>query len=315
MFVAHRAIHRSLLGLSLCVALAAPAGRAVAAGGIGDAFITSDASDVVRAYAGGSGAFLGNHCASVNGTGQMAIHFGTSNGRFLVGHVSGGVDEYDAASGAFIKTYNPGGGWQWAGIYAPNGNVYIGDMSTGDVREYDSTTGAFIRIVCAIPGPADMLIGPNGNLYICSYTNSHVLEVDATTGNFVNLIPQAAGDRTNDVAFLPSGEMLVSVMSTNVVYRYSPAYAPLGQFAGTGWQRPHGIDIHPTNGNIYVVDGVTTQVHVFDPVTFLELNPAWRSPDPDDKIVDIAFRPDSEPTPVSQTSWSRVKGLYRGAGR
>ena len=39
---------------------------------------------------------------------------------------------------AFSKTYNPAGGWQWAGLYVPSGNVYIGDMSTNDVREYDA---------------------------------------------------------------------------------------------------------------------------------------------------------------------------------
>ena len=241
----------------------------------------------------------------------MAIHFGTTNSRFLVGHAGGGVDEYDSSTGAFIKTYNPAGGWQWAGLYAPNGNVFIGDMSTNDVREYNSTTGAFVSVLCPVFGPADMRIGPNGHLYICSYMGGFVLEVDATSGATINQWFQPSGSRTNDIAFLPSGEILVTAMGANLVYRYSPALVPLGSFSGTGWARPHGIDISPHDGNIYVVDGVTTQVHVFHPSTFVELNPAFRNPDPEDKIVDLAFRPDSHPTAVSPSTWSRMKGLYR----
>jgi len=283
-----------------------------AAGGIGDLYITSDASDVVRAYAGGTGSFLGNHVASVNGSGQMAIHFSTTVDRFLVGHLGGDVDEF-TGSGVFIKTYNPGGGWQWAGIYAPNGNVYIGDMATNDIREYDSTTGAFVQVLCPVVGPADMRIGPNGNLYICSYLGGFVREVNANTGAPINqwFLPLGPNSRTNDIAFLPNGEILVTSMGDNMMHRYSPALVLLGSYSGTLWQRPHGIDISPVDGNIYVVDGVTTQVHVFDPVTFAELNPAWRSPDPDDKIVDLAFRPDFHTTAVHPATWTTMKGLYR----
>lgn len=292
------------------LAIAALASTARAAGGIGDAYITSDASDIVRAYNGATGAFLGNHVSSVNATGQLGIHFGT-NGRFLVGSFGGGVDEFDSASGAFIKTYNLGGGTQWAGLYAPNGNVYIGSWTTNDVREYDSTTGAYISVLCAVQFPADMRIGPNGSLYICSFTGEYVLEVNATTGATINQWFTPSGSQPNDIAFLPGGEILVTSMRTNVVYRYSPGLALLGSFAGAGWDRPHGIDIGPTDGRIYVVDGVTTQVHVFDPVSFVELNPAWRSPDPEDKIVDIEFRPDTQTTPVTPSSWSGVKAAYR----
>lgn len=300
------ATHLALASLGLA-ALAAAAG---AAGSIGDVYITSDASDIVRAYDGTTGAYLGDHATSVGGSGQLGIHFG-SNGRFLVGSFGGGVDEYDTASGAFIKTYSPGGGWQWTGIYAPNGNVYIGSMGTNDVREYDSTTGAFVQVLCPVVGPADMRIGPNGNLYICAFIGGYVVEVNASNGAILNQWSMPANSQPNDIAFLPNGEILVTSMGTNVVYRYSPGLTLLGSFAGTGWDRPHGIEIGPLDGRIYVVDGVTTQVHVFDPTTFAELNAAWRNPDPEDKIVDLAFRPDTEPTAVKRESWSGVKRTYR----
>ncbi|MDZ4806244.1 MAG: hypothetical protein SGI90_15400 [Candidatus Eisenbacteria bacterium] len=300
--------------LAVAVLIARKPPVAQAAGGIGDAYITSDASDIVRAYAGATGAFLGNHCASVNAIGQLGIHFGTSNGRFLVGAFGGGVDEFNAASGAYMKTYSPGGGVQWAGLYVPSGNVYIGSWNTNDVREYDATTGAFIRVVCPALGfggglPSDMRIGPNGNLYICLYGDASVIEVDVITGAPINQWPVPG--RPNDIAFIP-GEILVTSMGLNNCQRFdSSSLAPLGAFVGTGWDRPHGIDIGPSDGLIYIVDGVTTQVHVFDPVTFLELNANWRAPDPEDKIVDIEFRRFDQPTPVKPVTWSKVKTLFQ----
>lgn len=281
-----------------------------AAGNVGDLYVTSDASNVVRAYDALSGNYLGVHCTSVNAIGQLGIHFGASNGRVLVGSFGGGVDEFNAVTGAYIKTYAPAGGWQWAGIYAPNGNVYIGSMATDDVREYDVNTGAFIRIVTSVCCPADMRFGPNGNLYICSFTGGYVLEVHPIIGFPINQFFTPPNTEPNDIAFLPNGNILVTAMRTNVCYVFNPALALIGQFAGTGWLRPHGIDIGPTDGNIYIADGVTMQVHVFDPITFNELNANFLVPNPGDKIVDIEFRADSQIVPTQPTTWGRIKGLF-----
>jgi len=279
------------------------------AGGIGDLFITSDASNLVRAYGGISGTLLGTFTNSVSGTGELGIHFGATNGRVLVGSFGGGVDEFDASTGAYIKTYAPGGGWQWAAVYAPNGNVYVGSQTTGDIREYDSNTGAFVNVLCPFPGAPDMQYGLNGNLYICSYTLGGVREVDPNTGGTISQWPLPAGSQANDIAFLPSGDILVTAMGPNVMYRFDSAHVLVGIIVGAGWQRPHGVAISPHDGNIYVVDGVTTQVHVFDSTTFVELNPAFRNPGTGDKIVDLDFRPEM-PTPAASTSWGRIKSLY-----
>ena len=295
------------LALAAGAALAAPS--AATTTGPGDLFVTSDASDLTRAYDGASGVYLGVFTPSTGGaSGQMSIHFGSSPGRALIGHSFNGVEEHDLTTGALIKVYNPGGGWQWGALYAPNGNVYIGSMNTNDVRVYDPVTGAFLSMLCPVFAPADMEIGPNGNLFICSFGGGFVLEV-TLAGAPVGSWSLPAGAAANDIAFL-NGEYLVTAMNTNVVYRYDSAYNLLGSFAGTGWQRPHGIAIGPSDGRIYVADGVTTQVHVFDPLTFAELNPAFLVPNPGDKIVDLAFRPE-EPTPAPTSSWGRVKAQYR----
>lgn len=302
------------LGATLALLLAAAGQAATGAGTVGDLYVTSDASNVVRAYNGASGVYLGNHCSSVApATGELAVHFGLSNGRMLVGHFGGGVNEFDAATGAYIKTYNPGGGWMWSAVYAPNGNVYVASSATDEIIEYDANTAAFVRVVQNIPGnPSDMRFGPNGHLYVCTYGTGMVFELLPIAGTIVSAWSLPPFDQANDVAFLPSGEILVTAMTSNVVYRYSnPAHVLLGSFAGTGWMRPHGIDIRPSDGHIFVADGVTTQVHEFDPVTFAEINANWRVPGTGDKIVDIEFRRDNRVVSTTNTSWGRLKALYR----
>jgi DNA-binding beta-propeller fold protein YncE len=309
----------SLFAFALaCACLALAPAPARAAGGIGDLFVTSDASNQVRAYVGTSGSFIGVHLNSVApASGQLAIHFGETNNRVLVGHFGGGVNEFDATTGAFIKTYNPGGGWMWSAIYRPNGNVYVASSSTDEVIEYDGATGAFIRVLIAFPPgsmPSDMRYGPNGNLYVCLYGGNGVYELHPNTGATLGVWNMPVfGDRPNDIAFLPSGEILVTCMGSNQCHRFdsTPVHTWLGSFAGTGWDRPHGIDISPVNGHVFIADGVTTQVHEFDPVTFVELNAAYLSPGPGDKIVDLEFRRVNLATESAPSSWGRLKALYR----
>jgi hypothetical protein len=298
------------LGLFLLLG-SSPAATAGPPGAAGDLYVTNDVDNLARQYDGMAGTLVGTYITSASGVGQMAIHFGMSNARVLIGHLSGGVDEFDANSGTYIKTYNPGGGWQWAGLYAPNGNVYIGDHATNDVRQYDSTTGAFVGVLTTVDGPADMVIGPNGNLFIASYTGGYVKEVDANTGAPVAQWSQAFGDRTNDIAFLPGGEILVTAGGSNVCYVYTAAKTLITSFTGTGWARPHGVAISPHDGKILVADGVSTQVHAFDPVTFVEVNPAFLVPGSGAKIVDVEFRPESGPVALREESWSRIKARHR----
>jgi DNA-binding beta-propeller fold protein YncE len=299
------------LFLGLVVGLALSTRPAGAAGGVGDLYVSSDASDLVRAYDGSSGTFLGVHATGVLADGHLGLHFGDTNGRFLVGSWSGGVDEYDSATGAYIKTYNPGGNWQWAGLYAPNGNVLITSTMTNEVLEYDPVSGAFLQQFCTVNFPSDMRIGPNGNLYVCSFGGGYVEEHDINTGALLSTLPLPVQAQPNDIAWLPNGDILVTSMRTNVVYRFDSLYNPLGSFTGTGWGNPHGIDIHPSTGEIYVVDGITTQVHVFDPVTFVELDAARLAPNPGDKIVDLEFRRFDQPVNVQPSTWSRIKTQTR----
>lgn len=283
-------LSNSLRGAAFGLCFALAAGRASA--DVGDLYVTSDALNLVGQYAGASGAHQSTFLLSQAADGQLGIHFGVENNRVLIGHFTGGVEEFNATTGAYIKTYNPGGGRQWTGLYGPNGNVLIGSDLTADVREYDADTGAFVRVLtAAIGSPADMRIGPNGNLYVCSFIGRYVREVNPCSGALVSQWSQPGNGVTTDIAFNRNGEILVSCGHSNLVHRYDSAHNLLGSFAGSGWGFAHGIEISPWSGNVLVVDGVTSQVHEFHPTTYAELNSSFLAPAPAAKIVDLAFRP------------------------
>lgn len=280
-------------------------------GAVGDAYISSDVLNTTAQHDGVTGSLVGVQYISNAAVGQLAVHFGTANNRVLIGHFTGGVEEFDAVSGTYIKTYNAVGGTAWAGIYAPNGEVYVGDWTALDVGRYDASSGAYIGSLTTANMPADMEIGPDGNLYICEYAGYSVKVVDANSGAFVDTWSLPFGARANDIAFPAGGGFLVTAMGTNLCHVFDASHNPIATFAGTGWMRPHGIAISPFDGNIYAVDGVTAQVHIFDPVTFNELNAAWLSPAPGGKIVDVVFRPQPGPVQLQQESWGGIKQRYR----
>jgi uncharacterized protein (TIGR03382 family) len=268
------------------------AGSAAAAGpGVGDLLVTEEGPGNVLHYNGATGAFINTFAVVPPPRALMGVHTGGPNGDVLVGSAGGGVRVYDRNSGALTQTINPTGGWQWAGVWRPNtGTVLVGDMATNDIREYDPVTGNYLSTFASgIMKPADMIYGPNGNLFVCSFdTGAGVYEIDANTGNIVNQWGLGMGF-TNDLVFMPDGRRIVTAMGDNQAHVFDSSWNPIATFAGTGWGRPHGIDVSPWDGNIYVVDGMTQAVHVFDSTTYTELSANFLTTGT--KPVDLEFRP------------------------
>ena len=70
----------------------------------GDMYVTSDASNTTRQYNGTTGAFQTVFKTAFAASGNLGIHFGATNNRVLIGHWGGGVEEFNATTGAYIKT-------------------------------------------------------------------------------------------------------------------------------------------------------------------------------------------------------------------
>jgi len=275
------------LSLAVSLGLLAPLARAT----VGNLYVTEEGPGNVLEFNGVTGAPVGFFTASPLSGNLMAIHTGGAVGDVLVGSAFGGVRRLDRNTGAVVQTYNSGGGWQWAGLWRPStGTVLIGDMSTDDIREYDANTGAYLgTFATGVNKPADMLFGPNGNLFVCSFdTGAGVYEIDGVTGAVLNQWGLGMGF-TNDIVFMPDGRRIVTAMGDNMAHVFDSSWNPITTFAGTGWGRIHGITISPHDGLIYAVDGLTTNVHSFDPITYAEINVNFSSTNT--KPVDLEFRP------------------------
>jgi DNA-binding beta-propeller fold protein YncE len=253
---------------------------------VGSLLVTEEIPGNVFDHNGLTGAYIQTFANVALPRALMGVHSGGPSGNVLVGSNGGGVREYDRNTGALLQTYNTSGGWQWAGRYKSNGNVLIGDMTTDDIREYDSTTGNLVGVFSpVVPDPADMIWGPNGNLFVCSFQGG-VYELDGTTGALVGSWALGVG-LANDIVIMPDGRRIVTSMVTNAAHVFDSSWNPITTFAGTGWGRVHGIDVSPLDGRIYVVDGVSQSVHVFDPLTYAELNTNFLATPT--KPVDIEF--------------------------
>ncbi|MBX3359446.1 MAG: WD40 repeat domain-containing protein [Phycisphaeraceae bacterium] len=264
-----------------------------ASAAVGDLYVTEEGPGNVWQFNGVTGASMGFFNAAPLTGNIMAIHTGGAVGDVLVGSAFGGagVRRLDRNTGAVVQTYNAGGGWQWAGVWRPGTNtVLIGDMSTDDIREYDADTGAYLgTFATGVNEPSDMVFGPNGNLFVCSYAvGAGVYEIDGVTGAVLNQWGLGMG-HTNDIVFMPDGRRIVTAMGDNMAHVFDSSWNPITTFAGTGWGRIHGIALSPHDGRIYAVDGLTTNVHSFDPVTYAEIDASFSSTNT--KPVDLEFRP------------------------
>ncbi|MBL8900725.1 MAG: WD40 repeat domain-containing protein, partial [Planctomycetes bacterium] len=196
--------------LSLCAAMnAAPAQSPFEC----DLFVTEESPSRVWTHHGITGAPTGPAFASESTPRFfMAIHHGTLAQPVLVGTFGNGVFEYQRNTGAYIKTYNASNDWQWAALFAANGDVLIGSQNLDEIRRYDPVTGLLIgSFATGVVEPADMIFGPNGNLFVCSYepTIGGVYELNGTTGAFVALHAAGVVKRANDLVFLPDGRRIV----------------------------------------------------------------------------------------------------------
>lgn len=282
---------RSRVSLVMVLGLSAGLLATPVTADVGDLYVTEEGPGNIWQFDGVTGATQGFFNPTMLSGNLMGIHTGGAVGDVLVGTGLGGVYRLDRNTGAVVQTFNPGGGWQWAGLWRPTGNtILVGDMDTDDIREYDADTGALLGVFASgVTNPADMVYGPNGNLFVCSYeTGAGVYEIDGVTGAVLNQWGVGMGF-TNDIVFMPDGRRIVTAMGDNMAHVFDSSWNPITSFAGTGWLRIHGITVSPHDGLIYAVDGLTTNVHSFDPNTYAEIDVSFSSTNT--KPVDLEFRP------------------------
>ncbi len=119
---------------------------------------------------------------------------------------------------ALTGTLAPTGGWelgQPSGIaVAPNGDVYVADMSNSVIDQF-SPNGAYIGVFATsgLFSPGALAFGPDGNLYVSNFTSNGYITRYDSNGNPVDGTPFVPADTgltyPQGLAFAPNGNLYI----------------------------------------------------------------------------------------------------------
>lgn len=137
----------------------------------------------------------------------------------LVSDFDGGVNRFDAATGAALGQLIPLGSGglsynRWGMAIGPNGNVFVASDGTNTINEYNPATGAFVTTFITLDGSTTTFgnsaftFGPDGDLYVAN--KDQVLRYDQQ-GNFLGVAVRADGhhQEVSDLLFGPGNKLYV----------------------------------------------------------------------------------------------------------
>jgi len=133
-------------------------------------------TDVIKRYAGATGAYLG--------------------------------DFVTASSGGLNNAYGI--------AFGPDGNLYVVSATTSEIKRYDGLTGAFLDNFIAaglggLTNASQIVFHTDGHLYVASQSNQQVLRYETATGVFVDVFASGLGQTPAGLAFAPTGDLYVSL--------------------------------------------------------------------------------------------------------
>jgi hypothetical protein len=207
-----------------------------------------------------------------------------------------GILRYDGNTGAFLGrfvTIDRPISMTWG----PDGNLYVGSISSMSVNRYNGTTGALLNTFVSTGSgglgvPWDMTFGSDGNLYVASDGSAGgILRYNGSTGAFLDRFTTSPA---TGLTFGADGNLYVSV--NEGVARYSGAngskladFIPSGPTLNSQYHLKFGPD-----ANLYVMNA-RPGVRQYDRATGAYLRDFAVPPDPDHPLflgLDFIFGPD-----------------------
>ena len=240
-------------------------------------FVSDGVDDVIHRYNAVTGAPIAPDIPLLGVTG---VAIGPGGDLYAVSNNPSQVYRYDSMTGA-LKGVNPfvpfngqNDGHDVQGpegmAFAPNGNLYIADVTLSNVHEYD-TSGNSVASLGAdasafFSQPTDVAFSSAGDLYVVNPGFANVLKSVGGTQQFAAFFGPETGGLINPGAltFGPDGKLYVLDVSTSTgpaIRRYTAAGAPDGNVAdpndatvisySTSLFQPNDIAFGP-DGKLYV---------------------------------------------------------------
>ncbi|MEO1006997.1 MAG: GC-type dockerin domain-anchored protein [Planctomycetota bacterium] len=221
----------------------------------GDLLVSGDLSRKVHRYDLGTGVPLGDFAAhpTMVGPAGLAIHDGrlyVSDGR------SGTVFRFDAETGDYIDDFITGMAVPEAVLFAPSGDVIVGDWLRNEYRVFDGGSGTAKSTLVTGDGlnrPWGAAISGDGDSILTVNFGSNTLTEHAIdTGDMIRTVDLRNGGAPMngpvDWVTLDDGTHVVSSALNGTLLRYDEAWGYIGVFAEGDAVRSDAMVLVPAPG-------------------------------------------------------------------
>ncbi len=217
----------------------------------------------------------------------------------------GDVVEYDADSGALLRTVGNVCFLPTDVAYGPDGDLFVACLGGNEVQRVDAATGAVVGAFVlggsgGLVAPRSLAFGPDDDLYVAS-ASGEILRYDGGSGFFLGAFVDASGNGgglLDPQGFRFHGGVLYVASAFN--HEVKTFDATSGAFlatlvSGGGLDTPTALDVG-ADGDLYVASSGDDSVRRYDATTGAFAG-VFVAPGTGglDGPIDLAFRPLPEP--------------------
>ena len=221
-----------------------------------------DASANVTTFAGSSSGLVNGYSAQFSFPWDVDFH--PTTGDIWVADWGNSSLRYIQPDGNTLQPQNNGVGFQPVGIAIIGESVFVStdhyirqmSIATKTLTNYQmgTSTAGYVdgnSSVARFYSPRGMDFDANANLWVADYGNRYVRIIDTTPSVSTN---PGAYFQITDVEVAPDGKIYAVEAGNQRVRIVTSAADAASEVLVSGFNRPEGIAIHPTTGEVYISD-------------------------------------------------------------